>query len=192
MSLKGRMSKAATGTLGWGIFQSEVKPLMYNGHEGVKKILKLPINGSISEFERALFADPSNLRFVQVVLTTQSIVPTSIAIDYGFQTVAFIDMVNDINGSTDMKEYLKGFKDVAESLGRAWLSSKAEDVSLGFTLVYDPEDAVLPVEFGKNTSMSLLNQLNYKVSADRIRRLSDRFYFDKGGNLVIEYTIVDK
>lgn len=187
-----RKNIGASAVIGYGAAVSELKPVLVgkgrNKKGGLEKVLTLPLEGSMSSFEQALFADADYLRFVQVVLTTNSIAPWSVAADYSLQFLSFIDMVNDIRGSSDIESYLLGFKDIVSDLGKSWVSSKAEDISLGFTLIFDPMDAVLPVSFTDNQSMSTLSNLNYKVSVDRIKKLSSKYTIE-GGNLIINFVV---
>lgn len=178
------------GVVGVGAINSEVKPLLFDANRKgkVRKRLVLPLGGSMSDFEHALFSDPTHLRFVQVVLATQSVAPWSVAADYSLQFIAFIDMINDINQSTEFDKYLGSFTDIVKRLGSSWLDGDANNVSLGFTLLFDPADAILPIGYSQNQSMSIINQLNYKVSVDRVRRLSNKYRFE-GNDLIIEYEI---
>lgn len=103
---------------------------------GQQKQLIVPLTGSMADFERAVFSDRDNFRFVKVILSTNSIAPWSVAADYGAQLAAFIDMVNDVRGVDDFSEYLGSFVDSGKRLIMSWVDSSSPK-DLAFTLFLD-------------------------------------------------------
>lgn len=151
-----------------------------------KKKLVLPLNSGMVAFEKALFADVDNLKFIKIVLSADKLIPFD---TWLFQLGAFADMVNDINQTADVKTYLGGFTDLVKAaIGTLTGDNGVDKPNVGLTLIFDPEDVLLPPSVWDTNSMSILSQLTYHVSMERIYKYANKYELSNdGSSLTIWY-----
>lgn len=145
-----------------------------------KKKLVLPLNDGMVAFEKALFADVDNLKFIKIILAADKLIPFD---TWLFQLGAFADMVNDINQTADVKTYLGGFVDLMKAaIGTLTGSDSVDKPSVGLTLIFNPEDVLLPPSVWDANSMSILSQLTYHVSLERVYKYANSYELASDGS----------
>lgn len=146
--------------------------------------LSIPLGGSMSDFEKAVFKDGRGIPLVNFIFSFDSVLPWDIAQSAVTQLAGFADLINDINESEDFSEYFSGAWDFIKQMGAGFYKDgKMFDSSkYGFSIFFDPGDTILPDVAEDTYSMSLKNQLTYSLSASRVRKYASKFWFDEGRN----------
>lgn len=164
------------------------------GYSAVKSFTKLPVMNKkivlpmddVIAFEKAIFSDMDNLRFVKVPITLKSLVPTSVAIDVTLDLIYFMDMICDINNELPIEKLMDMALELGDSAAKSLLFSTESKGTLELTLFVSPDDVIWPKFTQLDIPWSVLSTSRYYVSAELINRHSTKNYMD-GNNYIIEY-----